>query len=370
MGYFDNQGLPATKATWANPTVTPESQRANGGWYYNPASGYVDRWWSGGTTGSGSTSSTSSSLSSPSPASAYDYRGILTAQTSARQAENARLKAEQDAVLGAYRNAVGSQTPLDQAYRDYANELGIPGLNEQLTTARSEVSNVKGLLDNLEADITSRTNEQLLSESQRRRLLAYEETPLRTQLGNLLEGQEVASGQLSQAYTQAGQQMLYLSAEQNRQIAPYLTEIEAFSDRAAREYTGFNMDQQNSLDVLLAQIARDQQVNDMVWQRTSELAEKELDFQRSKELLKYEASLKITGDSASYPSADEWASILGSGGNVSGLTLNSTGSVNTTTPVDNSLWDNIMNSIWGTPPPVSQPLDLSGYDFSNLNLNF
>lgn len=45
MGYFGEQG---TKVTWANPKVTPESQRQNGGWYYNPATGTVDRWWSEG----------------------------------------------------------------------------------------------------------------------------------------------------------------------------------------------------------------------------------------------------------------------------------------------------------------------------------
>lgn len=47
MGYFGETG---TKATWANPQVTPEAQRQTGGWYYNPATGSVDRWWSGGGT--------------------------------------------------------------------------------------------------------------------------------------------------------------------------------------------------------------------------------------------------------------------------------------------------------------------------------
>lgn len=37
-----------TKVTWANPQVVPENKRENGGWYYNPATGSVDRWWSDG----------------------------------------------------------------------------------------------------------------------------------------------------------------------------------------------------------------------------------------------------------------------------------------------------------------------------------
>lgn len=49
MGYWDNQGVQGTKATWANPSAPPESQRSTGGWYYNPATGRVDRWWKEGT---------------------------------------------------------------------------------------------------------------------------------------------------------------------------------------------------------------------------------------------------------------------------------------------------------------------------------
>lgn len=46
-----------TKATWANPTPTPDSQKQNGGWYYNPATGSVDRWFTNGSAPSGGTSS-------------------------------------------------------------------------------------------------------------------------------------------------------------------------------------------------------------------------------------------------------------------------------------------------------------------------
>ena len=45
MGYFGESG---TKVTWANPQKVPEGQRQNGGWYYNPDSGRVDRWWNDG----------------------------------------------------------------------------------------------------------------------------------------------------------------------------------------------------------------------------------------------------------------------------------------------------------------------------------
>lgn len=45
-GYFGEAG---TKVTWKNPQFVPESQRQNGGWYYNPNTGRVDRWWNQGS---------------------------------------------------------------------------------------------------------------------------------------------------------------------------------------------------------------------------------------------------------------------------------------------------------------------------------
>jgi len=44
MGYWGEAG---TTVTWKNPTKVPEGQRQSGGWYYNPDSNRVDRWWSG-----------------------------------------------------------------------------------------------------------------------------------------------------------------------------------------------------------------------------------------------------------------------------------------------------------------------------------
>lgn len=59
MGFWNNTSSP-TKVTWANPEVVPEGKRQNGGWYFNPSSGYVEQWWSGDGGGiEQSTSSTS-----------------------------------------------------------------------------------------------------------------------------------------------------------------------------------------------------------------------------------------------------------------------------------------------------------------------
>ena len=314
-----------TKATWANPTTIPISQRQNGGWYFNPATGSVDRWWSDTPTATPVSSPTAPINSGGSTS---DYQSILTSQTAARQAENARLKSEQEGVLGAYQGAISGQEPLTTAQTRISGELGIPGLTTQLGTARGEVANVKSLLTQLEGDINARTSGQLLTESQRRRLLASEETPLRTQLSGLLAGQEVAGGQLSDAYTQLGQQLTALTAEQKRMLQPYEARINAFSERAARESTGYSNDQQNSLTLLLEKIKRDQTLSDREWQQASDAAVLERTFEQTKETMRLQSSLDIakanaTGTGTPQLTPDEIQFISGAGGTAgSSATLN------------------------------------------------
>jgi hypothetical protein len=53
MGQFTTTG---TKITWKNPTIVPDSQKQNGGWYANPATGSVDQWSTDGGGGQNNSS--------------------------------------------------------------------------------------------------------------------------------------------------------------------------------------------------------------------------------------------------------------------------------------------------------------------------
>ena len=176
-----------------------------GGWANNQAQGGKNmRYWGGNvwtmgedpTGGAGPNWQSGGSVAAT-PAPTDNYRDVLSGLMADREAKNAQLQSE-----------------YEKSATNISNELGIPGLNTQLSGMRGEVSKVQDLLSRLEGDINTRTSGQLLSESQRRRLLASEETPLRTQLGQLTTGENVAAGQLSQAYT-----------ELDRQLTPLLKKI-------------------------------------------------------------------------------------------------------------------------------------------------
>jgi len=275
-----------TKATWANPTVVPVAQRQNGAWYFNPATGSVDRWWSD-TAGA-----TSTALAPSGTEPAFDVDKITSDLFARRAAKESAGAEAENAALNEYKTAIAGQEPLETAYNRYGTELGVPGLTSQLTAVRGEVFKVKDLLDRLEEDVGARTTGQLMTEAQRRRLLAAEGTPLETQLGRLTTGMGEVSGQLSTALEQMKLKLSNLSADQLKNLKPYEAKITAVSNRVARELTGFNQDQENVLSTILSKISRGQQLADQEWQQASSLATSERDFTQKKELLRLEYSLK------------------------------------------------------------------------------
>jgi len=305
-----------------------------GGWYNNPAQGGKNmRWWGGDTwtmgedpTGGrgvnwqqGATTSTAYAPISRLGEPAFDPEAIYKSMEASRQAEQNRLRGEEESLFQKFETAQAGQEPLSTAYERMSTEQGIPGLTAQLSTVRGEVAKTGDLLDRLEEDINARTTGQLLSEPQRRRLLASEETPLRTQLGRLVTGQAEASGQLSTALQLVGNKMTYFTAEQQRQIQPILARISAFSDRAAREMSGFTEGLQDQLSLILAKIQRGQQLADQDWQQASDWSKMERQFEMDKDKIRlqgeWDVKKSLSGQSGAgglpEMSAGEFGSMFG-----------------------------------------------------------
>ena len=250
---------------------------------------------------------------------AFDPEAIYKSMEASRQAEQNRLRGEEESLFQKFETAQAGQEPLSTAYERMSTEQGIPGLTAQLSTVRGEVAKTGDLLDRLEEDINARTTGQLLSEPQRRRLLASEETPLRTQLGRLVTGQAEASGQLSTALQLVGNKMTYFTAEQQRQIQPILARISAFSDRAAREMSGFTEGLQDQLSLILAKIQRGQQLADQDWQQASDWSKMERQFEMDKDKIRlqgeWDVKKSLSGQSGAgglpEMSAGEFGSMFG-----------------------------------------------------------
>lgn len=363
MGYWDNQGATPTKVTWSNPQFVAEGNRSNGGWYYNPGSGYVERWWSGQQQSSGGGGSSSgggggvdyAAIAREREAAAAraraeaeakaeaDRQAFIKAQEEARLKEQARLKAEEEQIFTSFDTTSKAQKPLTQAYGELEKTQGIPELTGQLNTLRSETAKVKDLIDRLEEDVSSRTEGKLVTEAQKRRMIAAEEAPLRTQLGRLAVGQQEAGEQVRAAYDTLGTKLSVLSADQAKELEPIRIRMAAFGDRAAREITAYSTAKQNELGLLLDKIQGGRQLAQDEWLKASELALNERQFQQQRQLIQEKSDQELkntlalradqakTGTSAiSNLSFDEFKKMFTGGGTTSTVTTPKTNDTKST----------------------------------------
>lgn len=202
----------------------------------------------------------------------------------------ARQRAEQQGLFDQYTQKIGSQEQLPALYQRLQQEAGIPELSGQAQAFKDEIYRVKGLLDRLGEDVTSRTQGTLTTESMRNRIIAAEGDPLRTNLARLGTGLQPVADMLTSAQGQLSTVLPLYMQQQDRELRPLEMQIDALGDRFAREITGFNSNKETQLTAILDKLTRDRELSDREWQLAQDLAAEEREFSRQKQLAAASAS--------------------------------------------------------------------------------
>lgn len=283
--------------------------------------GTVLNWGSPAPAAAPAPAPTSAGVFAP-PSDNSDLTNFAATQKSEMQKMLDRQKAEQDALFNQYKEKIGGQERSVDAYKRLRTEMGLPDLEGQMQVYKDQIYGVKDLIDRLEEDVNARTSGTFTNESQRRRQIAYEETPLNNQLARLGTGMAPIAERLNSASSEVGTLLNLQSADQSKELKPYELEISAVSDRFAREMTGFTTSKQTELDALMDKISRGRELADREWQLAQTLAAEEREWARTKEKIALEAK---AGSASSTNWAKQLADIMGGGGSAgSGAAFNIT----------------------------------------------
>lgn len=160
----------------------------------------------------------------------------------------------QQGLFGQYASTLQGQEQLPALYERLQNELGIPELSQQAGAFKNEMQRVKGLLDRLDEDVTSRTSGTYTTEAMRRRMLSSEGDVLRNNLGRLGTGLEPISEMLTGAQGQLSNLMPLYMQQQQLALKPLEMEIGSLGERFAREMGGFTNNQALVRDLLQSRL--------------------------------------------------------------------------------------------------------------------
>lgn len=196
----------------------------------------------------------------------------------------ARQTQEQKGLFGQYAQKLQSQEQLPALYQRLNEEQGIPEITGQLQGYKDEIYRVKGLLDRLDENVTSRNLGTYATQALRDRIADSEGNDMRTTLARLGTGMEPLTERLTSAQQQVSTLLPLYSQQQERELKPLEMEIGSLSDRFAREMTGFNSNRELQLTTLMSKIERQQQLSDREWDLAQQLAAEERSFARQKSL--------------------------------------------------------------------------------------
>lgn len=231
------------------------------------------------------------------PSAEYQSRGQREAQkvTNERQALLNQQKAEQEGLFSALEGKMAAQEKPSQAFGRLRQEAGLPALEEDYAGFQNQQRQVRNLLDYLPEDVENRTKGSLTTESQVRRMESVEGEALRNQLARLGLAAEPVLEAISKKSAMIGQQLQFLTAEQQKELQPMLLRIDMQADRFSREITGFNEGKAQELNAIMQQIARGQQIADRDLQYARDLAMQEKEWAQQKDQIatQFENQMKL-----------------------------------------------------------------------------
>lgn len=190
------------------------------------------------------------------------------------------------------------KSPLD-VYSELETASGLPQLRGAATSLAKEISGLEDTLETVEPDVAARSRESLMTEAQRRGVVAqrrepYEErlTKTATGLGRLKELIGITEGGI-------GTKAELFMRGQEQEIEPMKLQYTALVDRNARNISGFTDDKQTKLTILMDKLQRERQLSDMEWQEANRLKSEESQYLKTLQTSAASAGYKVTGSESS-----------------------------------------------------------------------
>jgi hypothetical protein len=174
-------------------------------------------------------------------------------------------------------------------------EAGLPPLRATATTLMKEIGKIEDYLLQIEPDVTGRTRESLVTEPQRRGMVAAERKPWIEKLARL----STAAGRIGQQIGVAERGVAtktQLALEgQRMRLEPHQLYFQVLTERHARQLTGFTTDRETQLDALWDKLYRQRELSDQEWALANNLAAEERKFIRELQKSAAEAGATIAG---------------------------------------------------------------------------
>ena len=233
-----------------------------------------------------------------------EYQNLLAAQggggtdfsqiPSVSQYVEGQFASENTALQDLVTQMMGREKPLD-IYGRLETEAGLPELRGVSTSLSKEIGAIEDYLDQIEPDVSARTRESLVTESQRRGMVSAGREPFLQKLTKLGTALGRVSGRVSEAERGIATKTELGLRGQEMDIEPLKLRYQVMTDQNARRLTGFTADRQTQLDQLYDKHQLERQLDDRDWQLANSWAQEERSYTNQLKTTAAGAGVKLSG---------------------------------------------------------------------------
>lgn len=206
-----------------------------------------------------------------------------------------------------FTNFLGSQATVPQLTTKYNDQFGIPQLQSNIAKGQEQYDALGNQLAGLPKDVAQRSQESILTQGQKNRVVQAEQAPILQQQNMLGQNINQMGNRLSTAQTNAGNMISAEQAQQTKMTQPWLQAYSNENVLSSMAMTGWTQSNSQELERLLANQKAGITLSEGEKDRANQLAMKEKEFENN---LKVQSAKNQSQPGSNYITAGAGTSIF------------------------------------------------------------
>ena len=181
-------------------------------------------------------------------------------------------------------DAIGSQTKVPDLITGYEQKYGVPQMQQSIQAGTEQYDALGSQIRNLPTDMAQRSQESIVTQGQKNRMVQAEQAPLLEQQGILGQNLSRQQANLGVAQSNASKMVSAEQLQQEKELSPWLKQYDNENVLSSMRMSGWTFENQSELSRLLANQSAGIQLSEGEKNRAHQLALAEKEFENNLKL--------------------------------------------------------------------------------------
>lgn len=185
-----------------------------------------------------------------------------------------------------YRDAISDQPTVPSLITKYRDQYGVPQMQKAVQAGVQQYDELGSAIRAIPKDVAQRSQESILTQGQKNRIVQSEQAPLLEQQGIMGQNLSRMEANLGTAEANVGQMVTAEQVQQQKELDPWLKDYDNESVLSAMRMSGWTFQNQSELTRLITNAQMGMTMSENEKERMNRLALQEAQFKNSLDQIK------------------------------------------------------------------------------------